>query len=114
MTLKDKSTIQRKLGNIEAAAMCMEDDTVAALLLDAVEIIDGIVDKEADVKMYDADFQIIPWEMKCKECGIFEHCPSGKQCVNQNPDFKRICAIGNYATYMVAGKAKGGSYEKAD
>jgi hypothetical protein len=46
MTLKDKSTIQRKLGNIEAAAMCMEDDTVAALLLDAVEIIDGIIDKE--------------------------------------------------------------------
>lgn len=46
MTLKDKSTINRKLGNIEAVAMCIEDDAVSALLFDAVEIIDGIISKE--------------------------------------------------------------------
>ena len=46
MTLKDKSTINRKLGNIEAVAMCVEDDAVSALLFDAVEIIDGIISKE--------------------------------------------------------------------
>lgn len=46
MTMKDKSTIQRKLGQIEAVAMCTEDDTVSSLLLDAVDIIDGIIYKK--------------------------------------------------------------------
>lgn len=46
MTLKDKSTINRKLGNVEAVAMCIEDDAVSNLLFDAVEIIDGIISKE--------------------------------------------------------------------
>lgn len=50
MTLEEKSTIQRKLGNIEAVAMCTADDTVSALLLDAVEVIDGIIGKEEGVE----------------------------------------------------------------
>ena len=45
MTLKDKSTIQRKLGLIEGIAF-VADDKVAEPLLDAVEIIDGIIDRE--------------------------------------------------------------------
>lgn len=49
MTLEEKSTIQRKLGNIEAVAICTADDTVSALLIDAVEVIDGIIDKEEGV-----------------------------------------------------------------
>lgn len=46
MTINDKLTINRELGNIEAVAMCIEDDAVSALLFDAVEIIDGIINKK--------------------------------------------------------------------
>ena len=45
MTLKDKETIQRMLGQIEGVAFGM-DDKFSGVLLDAVEVIDSILDKE--------------------------------------------------------------------
>ncbi len=45
MTLKDKSTIQRMLGKIEGVAFTV-DDKIATPLLDAIEVIDCILDKE--------------------------------------------------------------------
>ncbi len=45
MTIKDKSTIQRKLGMIEGVAFVM-DDKASTPLLDAVEVIDGIINRE--------------------------------------------------------------------
>jgi hypothetical protein len=45
MTLKDKVTIQRMLGKIEGVAFVL-DDRIATPLLDALEVIDCILDKE--------------------------------------------------------------------
>lgn len=45
MTLKDKETIQRMLGKIEGVAFIV-DDKIAAPLLDAIEVIDSILDGE--------------------------------------------------------------------
>ena len=45
MTLKDKETIQRMLGKIEGVAFAV-DDKIATPLLDAIEIIDFILNKE--------------------------------------------------------------------
>jgi hypothetical protein len=45
MTLKDKATIQRMLGKIEGVAFVL-DDRIATPLLDALEVIDCILDKE--------------------------------------------------------------------
>lgn len=45
MTRKDKSTIQRMLGFIEGISAGL-DDKLSSLLLGAVEVIDGIIDKE--------------------------------------------------------------------
>lgn len=45
MTLEDKSTIQRMLGKIEGVAMVIEDK-FASPIFDALEVIDGIFDKE--------------------------------------------------------------------
>ena len=45
MTIKDKETIQRMLGKIEGVAFVV-DERIAAPLLDAVEVIDCILDKE--------------------------------------------------------------------
>ncbi len=44
LSLKDKSTIQRMLGKIEGVAFGLEDK-FATPLLDAVEVIDGILDR---------------------------------------------------------------------
>ena len=45
MTAKDKSTIQRMLGKIEAVAF-MSDGSTSTTLLDAIEVIDCILDRE--------------------------------------------------------------------
>lgn len=45
MTLKDKETIQRMIGKIEGVAFVVEDK-IATPLLDAIELIDCILDKE--------------------------------------------------------------------
>ena len=45
MKLKDKSTIQRMLGWIEGISAGL-DDKFSGFLLDAVEVIDGIIDRE--------------------------------------------------------------------
>lgn len=45
MTMQDKSTIQRMLGKIEGVAFTL-DDKFATPLLDAIEVIDCILDKE--------------------------------------------------------------------
>lgn len=43
--MKDKSTIQRMLGTIEGVAY-MVDDKIAEPLLDAVEVIDAVLNRE--------------------------------------------------------------------
>lgn len=45
MTEKDKSTIQRMLGKIEAVAFVV-DDKFQTPLLDALEVLDEIFDRE--------------------------------------------------------------------
>lgn len=45
MEFKDKETIQRMLGKIEGVAFVVDDKT-ATLLLDAIEVIDSILDRE--------------------------------------------------------------------
>ena len=45
MTLQDKSTIERMLGKIEGVAFIV-DDKIAAPLLDAIEVIDAVLDRE--------------------------------------------------------------------
>ena len=45
MTLKDKETIQRMIGKIEGVAFCVESK-LATPLLDAIEVIDAILDRE--------------------------------------------------------------------
>ena len=45
MSDKDKSTIQRMLGRIEGVAFVIEDK-FATPLLDAIEVIDCILDRE--------------------------------------------------------------------
>lgn len=45
MTAKDKSTIQRMLGKIEGVAFIV-DDKIATPLLDAIEVIDCVLDRE--------------------------------------------------------------------
>ena len=45
MELKDKETIQRMLGKIEGVAFVV-DNKIATPLLDAVEVIDCILDRE--------------------------------------------------------------------
>ena len=47
MTLEDKETIQRMLGKIEGVAF-VADDRIATPLLDAIEVIDCILDKGED------------------------------------------------------------------
>ena len=44
MTFKDKETIQRMLGKIEGVAFVV-DDKIASPLLDAIEVIDCVLDK---------------------------------------------------------------------
>lgn len=44
MTAKDKSTIQRMLGKIEGVAFIV-DDKIATPLLDAIEVIDCVLDR---------------------------------------------------------------------
>ena len=46
MTLKDKETIQRMLGKIEGVAFVL-DDKFATPLLDAIEVIDVILDRDS-------------------------------------------------------------------
>ena len=46
LTTKEISTINRMLGNIEGVAFCMEGEGTGALM-DAVEVIDRIINKEA-------------------------------------------------------------------
>ena len=43
--IEDKETIQRMLGKIEGGAFVV-DDKIATPLLDAIEVIDSILDKE--------------------------------------------------------------------
>lgn len=45
MTLQDKEAIQRMLGKIEGVAFVL-DDRYATPLIDAVEVIDGILDRK--------------------------------------------------------------------
>lgn len=45
MTLKDKLAIERALGKIEGVAFIV-DDKIATPLLDAIEVIDSILDRE--------------------------------------------------------------------
>lgn len=45
MNLKDKETMQRMLGKIEGVAFVLEDK-FASPLLDAIEVIDCILDRE--------------------------------------------------------------------
>ena len=45
MTLKDKETMQRMLGKIEGVAFVVEDK-IATPLLDAIEVIDCILERE--------------------------------------------------------------------
>jgi hypothetical protein len=47
MTLKDKETIQRMLGKIEAVAFVL-NEKYSTVLLDALEVIDNILDKEGE------------------------------------------------------------------
>lgn len=47
MTLQDKETIQRALGIIEGA-ICISPKTVRAIIATAVEMIDEVLNKEAD------------------------------------------------------------------
>ena len=49
MKLKDKETIQRMLGKIEGVAFVLEDK-IATPLLDAIEVIDAILDREDDAE----------------------------------------------------------------
>ena len=49
MTIKDKATIQRILGVIEGVAFAVEDK-IATPLLDALEVIDAILEKEEGVE----------------------------------------------------------------
>ena len=44
MTMEDKSTIERMLGKIEGVAFVV-DDKIAAPLLDAIEVIDAVLDR---------------------------------------------------------------------
>ena len=44
---KDKSTIQRMLGKIEGVAFAV-DEKIATPLLDAVEVIDAVLDRLED------------------------------------------------------------------
>ena len=44
MTLKDKATIHRMLGKIEGVAFVV-DDKIATPLLDAIEVIDCVLDR---------------------------------------------------------------------
>jgi hypothetical protein len=45
MTLKDKATIQRMIGKIEGVAF-VADDKIATALLDAIEVIDCVLDRD--------------------------------------------------------------------
>lgn len=45
MTIKDRETIQRMLGKIEGVTFVV-DDKIASLLLDALEVIDCILEKD--------------------------------------------------------------------
>ena len=45
MNIKDKESIQRALGKIEGVAFVLEDKYLAPIL-DAIEVIDSILDKE--------------------------------------------------------------------
>lgn len=45
MTIKDKEAIQRMLGKIEGVAFAV-DDKISTPLLDAIEVIDCILDRE--------------------------------------------------------------------
>ena len=45
MTDKDKLTIQRMFGKIEGVAFCC-DDKIATPLLDAIEVIDCVLERE--------------------------------------------------------------------
>lgn len=45
MDIKDKSTIQRMLGKIEGVAFVV-DNKIAVPLLDAIEVIDAVLDRE--------------------------------------------------------------------
>ena len=45
MKQEDKETIQRMLGKIEGVAFVVEEK-IATPLLDAIEVIDGILDRE--------------------------------------------------------------------
>lgn len=47
MKLTDKSTIHRMLGKIEGVAFALED-RYANPLLDAVEVIDSVLDKDGE------------------------------------------------------------------
>ena len=46
MTVKDKLTIHRMLGKIEGVASVVEEDAISAVLLDAVEIIDSVIERQ--------------------------------------------------------------------
>jgi hypothetical protein len=45
MTIEDKKTIQRMLGKIEGVAF-VADDKISAVIFDALEVIDCILDRE--------------------------------------------------------------------
>lgn len=45
MTLKDRETIQRMLGKIEGVAFVV-DDKIATPLLDAIEVINCVLDRD--------------------------------------------------------------------
>ena len=45
MNIKDKESIQRALGKIEGVAFILEDKYLTPIL-DAIEVIDSILDKE--------------------------------------------------------------------
>lgn len=45
MTIENKETIQRALGQIEGVALLVKDNVQGALL-DAVQMIDGVLEKE--------------------------------------------------------------------
>ena len=47
MTLKDKETLQRMLGKIEGVAFVV-DENIARPLLDAIEVIDCILELDGD------------------------------------------------------------------
>lgn len=50
MEQKDKETLQRMLGKIEGVAFGLLDDKIATPLLDALEVIDFILNKEDGAK----------------------------------------------------------------